>query len=255
MKKGGKPRILLYDLETSPYIGFTWGPKWEANIIEFIAERQIISIAWKFLGEKKVHVKALPDFPEYKTNPKSNKQLMQFIHELFEEADITVGHNVIDFDDKVANTDFLIHKLTPPPPHKRVDTLKILRAIFAFASNKLDDACVRLGIGKKVPHPGFKMWLGCLNGEAWAWALLKKYNRGDVILLEKLYLRLRPWAAQHPSMIPTDRAVFACPKCESSHLQGRGFIRTTTGERQRFQCQECGAWFTGVSVKKELRIR
>lgn len=254
MKKGGKPRILLYDLETAPCIGFTWG-RWEQDVIEFISERQIISVAWKWLGEKKVHVKALPDFPEYKKNPKNNRQLVKMLHGLFEEADVTVGHNVIDFDDKVANTDFLLSELPPPPPHKAVDTLRALRSKFALSSNKLGDACQRMGIGKKVPHPGFKMWLGCLNGEPWAWSLLRRYNRGDVALLEKLYLRIRPWMSDHPFMIPTDRAHFACPRCEGKKLQGRGFVRNKTGERQRFQCQDCGAWFLGIFVKKELRIR
>lgn len=254
MKRRGKPRILLYDLETSPYIGYTWG-KWEQNVIEFVSERQIISVAWKWLGEKKTRVMALPDFPEYKKNPKSNKSLIKKLHELFEEADITVGHNVIEFDDKVANTDFLLHKLLPPPPHKQVDTLRVLRSRFAFVSNKLDDACARLGLGRKVKHEGFPMWLGCLAGDMKAWAKMKKYNRGDVSLLEKLYLRIRPWMTNHPSMIPTDSPFFACPKCESSRLQGRGWSRTIAGERQRFQCQDCGAWSTGVAVRNELRIR
>lgn len=254
MKKGGEPRVLLYDLETSPCIGFTWG-KWEQDVIQFISERQIISASWKWLGEKRVHVLALPDFPGYKKNPKDNGALIKKLHELFEEADVTVGHNVIEFDDKVANTDFLLHGLKPPPPHKNVDTLRVLRSKFALSSNKLDDAGARLGLGRKVKHPGFDMWLGCLNGDPKSWAKLRKYNKGDVVLLEKLYLMIRPWMVNHPSMIPTDRSVMACPRCESKNLQSRGWSRTVSGDRQRFQCQDCGAWPSGVLVKKELRIR
>lgn len=255
MEEGGNPRILLYDLETSPYVGITWGPKWEADIIEFVSERQIISFAWKWLGEKEVHVLALPDFPEYKRNPKSNKSLIKKLHELFELADVTVGHNVVDFDDKVSNTDFLLHKLPPPPPHKTVDTLRILRSRFAFASNKLDDACARLGIGHKVKHPGISMWLGCLDGDPECWAKMKEYNAGDIVLLEKLFLRLRPWATRYPHVIPTNRAFFACPRCKSKKMQGRGYSRTLAGDRKRYQCQSCGSWCTGVTVKKELRLR
>ena len=247
-------KILLYDLETSPYVGFTWG-KWEQDVIQFVSERKIISFAWKWLGEKDIHVLALPDFPGYKKNPRNNKALIKKLHSLFESADATVGHNVIDFDDKVANTDFLFHGFNPPPPHKQIDTLRLLRSRFAMASNKLDDACSRLGLGRKVKHPGFDMWLGCLNGDPKSWALMRKYNKGDVALLEKLYLKIRPWMTNHPSMIPTDRAHYACPKCESPRLQGRGKEKTKLGSRQRFQCQDCGSWFYGVWFKNELRIR
>lgn len=254
MKKGGKPRVLLYDLETSPYVGFTWG-KWEQNVIQFVSERQIISFAWKWLGEKDVHVCSLPDFKGYKKDPKNNKELVRKLHSLFEEADINVGHNVVEFDDKVSNTDFLLHGLPPPPPHKCVDTLKVLRSKFAFSSNKLDDACGRLNLGRKVKHAGFEMWLGCLNGDPKSWAMLREYNKGDVLLLEKLYLKLRPWMTNHPSMIPTDRAIFSCPRCESKNLHCRGWVRTLPGDKQRLQCQDCGTWSTGVVVKREFRIR
>ena len=254
----GRTRVLLYDLESAPYIGYTWG-KWEQNVIQFIEERYIISFAYKWLGEKKVHVVSLPDFSGYKKDRKNNKALVQKLHDLLDQADIAVGHNVMDFDDKVANTDFLVHDMKPTLPHKCVDTLKILRSKFALSSNKLDDACARLKIGRKVKHPGFEMWLGCLAGDKKSWALMRKYNAMDVVLLEKLYLRIRAWHTGHPNMLPSSTALFACKTCKSTNLQGRGWTRTKLGEKQRFQCNDCGVWSTstwvGKKEKKELRLR
>ena len=88
-----------------------------------------------------------------------------------------------------------------------------------------------------------------------------KYNLGDVDpLLENVYLKLRPWMQNHPSMNPPDKANFACPGCLGTNLVGRGFQFTAGGTRkQRYQCKACGKWALGSIVKKktgiELRIR
>jgi hypothetical protein len=246
-------RVLLYDLETSPNLGYTWG-KWEQDVIQFVEERKIISVAWKWLGNADVHVRALPDFPNYKKDPKDNKALVCHLHSLMEQADVTVGHNVIDFDDKISNMEFVRHGLKPAPPHKQVDTLKVARTYFAFNSNKLDDLGAVLGLGRKVKHPGIELWLGCLHGDLASWALMKKYNKGDVVLLEKIYLKFRPWMLKHPNLNPLDRAAFSCPYCRSARLTHRGWSITTGGRKQRFQCQECGKWAVASWVKKQLRI-
>ena len=55
------PRILIYDLESAPNVGYTWR-KWDQNVIEFVQEWYILTVAWKWLGEKKVYVEGLPDY-------------------------------------------------------------------------------------------------------------------------------------------------------------------------------------------------
>lgn len=179
---------------------------------------------------------------------------MEFIHGLFSQADIVVGHNVKRFDDRRSNTDFIKHGLKPPPPHLQVDTLEFARFKFDFISNKLGDLGEFLGLGGKVKHTGFEMWEGCLNGDPGAWDLMEKYNRGDVDLLERVYLKLRPWMARHPALTPRDRAYHACPYCRSAKVQQRGYHITPQGRMPRFHCQECGKWSKGRIVKRELRL-
>jgi len=48
-----KTKILFYDLETSPNIGYTW-EKYDQNVISFIKEREILTCAYKFKGDKEV---------------------------------------------------------------------------------------------------------------------------------------------------------------------------------------------------------
>ena len=245
-------RILLYDLETSPLIGYTW-TTWETNVIKIIRQRQIISFAYKWLGEKEVHVKALCDYPGYKKDKNNNLALVKDLYKLFCEADICIAHNIKRFDDKRSMTDFIRHKLPPPPPHKQVDTLEFARSKFDFTSNKLDDLGDFLGVGRKVKHPGFEMWEGCLAGEKWAWDLMKKYNKQDVALLEAVYLRLRPYMMRHPNVgwYGPDRG---CPVCNSVNLKPRGFSVSASGRRPRFICADCGKWCAGAKIRGEWRF-
>jgi len=246
-------KVLLYDIETSPHIGYTWN-KYETDVLEFIKEKQVISFAWKWLGEKRVQCLSLPMFPTYKKDRDNNRDLIVELHKLISEADITVGHNVCAFDDKVSNAEFILHGLTPPPPHKTIDTLRVARKLFKFSSNKLGDLGQRLGLGKKVSTGGFSLWLGCLHGDPKSWALMEKYNKGDVDLLEKVYHKLKPWMTNHPDMNIADRHV-GCPACRGINIIRRGWMYSTHGKSPRFQCRDCGKWSKGLSVNRELRFQ
>lgn len=251
--KSSPVKVLLYDVETSPNLAFCWG-KYEQNVLgDFIKERQIISFAWKWLDEKEVHCLALPMFPSYKKKPDDNKALILRLHELISRADVVVGHNVNCFDDQMANTDFILHGLKPPPPHKSVDTLAVARAKFRFNSNKLGDLGKRLGLGEKVHTGGFELWAGCLRGDKKSWAKMVEYNKGDVVLLEKIYLKMRPWMTAHPNMNSADNHV-GCPVCRSTKLTRRGWVIVAGGRRMRFQCMNCGKWVSGKIVKNEWKF-
>ena len=170
------PKILFIDIETSPNIAYVWG-KYEQNTLgDYLQERMIISVAWKWLGKSKVESMCIPDFYGYKKSPTKNKKLIEKLHSLFCAADIIVAQNGDNFDTKMANTEFIQYGLTPPPPYKTVDTLKIARSKFRFNSNKLDDLGNRLGLGRKIHTGGFNLWVDCLRGKKEAWDKMVKYN-------------------------------------------------------------------------------
>ena len=102
---------------------------WETNIIEVIEDWYILSFAYRWADEKEVTVRALPDYPGYKKNPKSDKRLVKDLHKLISRCDILVAHNA-PFDTKKSNARFLHHGLKPTPPYRVVDTLAILRKYF-----------------------------------------------------------------------------------------------------------------------------
>lgn len=244
-----KPRILVFDIETSPNLGYIWG-KYEQNVIEFTKEWHMMSFSYKWLGDKKTHVIALPDFKRYKTHPEDDSSLVGALWALFDEADIIIAHNGDKFDIKKANAKFLEHGMTPPSPYKTIDTLKIARKYFALNSNKLDDLGMLLGVGRKVKHAGFELWKGCMGGNSSSWKKMKEYNKQDVVLLEKVYLKLRPWHSGHPSVsVYGDHT--ACPKCGSHSLQKNGVRVTQTTIYQQMICRSCGGYVRGTSKINE----
>lgn len=226
-----KQKILLLDIETSPNLAYVW-EKYEQDVLSFEKEREIISFAFKWLGEKSVKSFCLAD--------SSKIELTKKLHKLFDEADIIVAHNGDEFDIKMANSSFVFHGLKPPSQYKTIDTLKIARSKFRFNSNKLDDLGKYLGFGEKIETGGFKLWLKCLRGDRGAWKKMKRYNKHDVVLLEKVYRILRPWATNLPN-INKERGM-VCPVCGSTNVQKRGFIITILFRKQRFNCRTCGHW-------------
>jgi hypothetical protein len=247
-------RVLLWDIETSPNLGYIWG-KYEQNVLGFVSEWHLLTIAWKWLGEKSTYVAALPDYERYADDPENDYELAALAHRLFSEADIVVAHNGIAFDTKKAQARMLFHGFDPPVPFKEVDTLKIARRHFAFTSNKLGDLCDVLGIGRKLDTGGFQTWLGCMRGDPKAWAKMKRYNRMDVVILEKLYVRLRPWMTTYPNVATMSGKLDACPKCGSTAgMIARGYLHTSVSTRQRFQCSSCRGYCAGRPVTRERTV-
>lgn len=247
------PRILLWDIETSPSLGWVW-EKWDTNVLSFEAEWYILSVAWKWLGESRVHAKGLPDFPSYRRNPTSDKALCGTIHELLSEADVVVAHNGNKFDQPKARARLLVNGFDPPQPFREVDTCQVAKRHFNFTSNKLGDLCTQLGIGGKEETGGFATWLGCMSGDEAAWKRMLRYNKQDVRLLEALYLRLRPWIERHPHVGLMADDADACPKCGGGPLTCQGFRYYGVTKRQRYQCRACGGWCQGrTMVKSDVR--
>ena len=245
---GTDAKILFLDIETAPSLGWVWG-KWEQNVIDFKRDWYVLSFAYKWAGDKKVTAKGLNDYKGYQKDRENDKALLADIWELLDETDIVVAHNGDKFDLPKINTRLLQHKNVPPSPYKTVDTLKIARKVFAFDSNKLDDLGRYLGVGRKLPHTGFHLWKGCMEGDKEAWNLMKKYNGHDVELLEQVYYIVRAWDRQHPQVNQGRTADEACPKCGSLKVQRRGFSYTLLRRKQRFQCTNCSTWYEGSAKK------
>lgn len=246
-----RPQIALFDIETAPALGWVWG-KYEQDVIEFEQQSYMLCFSVKWLNSPRVETYSLPDFPTWKRDKRNDKELVMKLWQMMGEADIIVAHNGDNFDLKYTRGRMIVHGLSPPEESKTVDTLKLARKHFKFPSNKLDDIGRDLGVGRKLPHTGFHLWLGCMRGDKASWDLMRRYNKQDVLLLERVYLRFRPWSA-HPNvnLYQDDPAPTACPKCGATRIRRKGKHYTNTQIYKRYLCLECHGWFKGENLKKD----
>lgn len=236
-----KPRVLFFDIETSPNLAYVWG-KYDQNVISFKQEWEILSFAWKWQGDARIECLSRSGY-------KDDRWLCGQLHRVLAKADVVVAHNGDAFDLRKARARFVVHGLEPLPPIPSVDTKKVAKSRFNFNSNSLDDLGRTLGIGRKKATGGFDLWLKCMAGDKKAWKLMEQYNKQDVILLEKIYDRLKPWMLNHPSLAALNPGP-GCPKCGSKTVQKRGFMMTPLKKKQQWQCTSCrGWWCTALGAK------
>ena len=236
--KNRSPRILLFDIETSPILARVWG-LWEQNVVYKEEEWHMLSFACKWLEEKETHVFALPDYKGYKKDMNNDLELCKELWNWINEADIVIAHNGDEFDIKKANARFIYHGLKPTKFYLSIDTKKVAKKYFKFDSNSLSSLGEYLSLGEKVDTGGYSLWKGCLLGDPASWKKMKIYNKQDVVLLEKVYLTLRPWMKTHP-VVSTE--ISNCPNCDSTKMVKDGFYRSGSGlTYQKWECQSCGA--------------
>ena len=231
-------KILFLDLETSPITAHTWG-LWQQNISikQIVESTEVMCFGARWYGQKKVIFKSV--------HHDGKKAMLKELHGIMDEADAIVGWNSKGFDHKHIRREFLEADMLPPSPTKDIDLMLEVRKNFRFPSNKLDYVAQKLGVGAKVAHTGFDLWLGCMAGDEKSWREMKKYQIQDVDLLVDLYEKLKPWIKNHPHAALYDGVEDGCSNCASTDLQRRGFSRTTTSTYQRFQCNSCGKWMRG----------
>lgn len=227
-----KLKILVIDIETRPNLAYVWDV-WKQNVSpkQLIDEKEVISFAAKWLGEEGVTFRSI--------HHHTKDEMVAWAWELLNEADAVVHYNGKRFDIPHLNLEFLRSGMTPPSPFRQIDLLITVRQQFKFTHNKLDHVADKLGLGSKVEHEGFALWIKCMQDDEDAWARMKEYNIGDVLLTEKLYYVVLPWILNHPSYAAILGDI-RCPNCGSEKLRSNGVQYTKTGRYPRYTCRQCG---------------
>ena len=213
-------KLLHLDVETSPNTAFLWGLfKQTVSISQIVESSYLLCWSAKWHKQKEIMFSSKHVATEI--------AMLDELWRLLDEADVVVHYNGRKFDIPTINKEFLLNGYAPPSPYKQIDLLSITRQQFRFPSNKLDYVAQQLGLGKKHPHIGFELWVKCMENDPKAWKMMEKYNKQDVVLLEKLYIELLPWITSHPNMglyVDADRPV--CTNCGGTNLYKRGFSKT-----------------------------
>ena len=243
-------RIVTLDVERIP--GRFAADFWDLNAFknrrispdEVTDWPRTICLAWRWLGQHKVHFAAEWEADGY-------DGMLRKAWEVYDRADIVVGHNLVNFDTKHLRTGWRNLGLTPPAPFKQVDTLTQARRVFGDESMQLVALTARLGIATKTDKYDPRVARAACAGDRKAQRKLAAYNKGDIIATEELYLKLLPWMSNHPhrGLYNLDDAD-CCGRCgKTDTLEKRGYATTQVGKYQQYVCKldhgGCGAWSRG----------
>lgn len=221
-----------------------WG-LWNQNLSHgnILRESLVVTAAWKWRGDPKVyHVAINP------AKPRSDRQVVKGLHRAILEADIVVAHNGDKFDIRKFNARAIYHKLAPLPKKHTIDTLKVAKKYFYFNSNRLDYLGKFL-LGERKIKTSYDLWLEVMDGNVEAITKMVKYNKRDVVLLEKVYDRLAPYMQTGPNF-----AIFAeahvCSRCGSKRVKHSKWKYQLTTKRMQYLCLDCGGYSCGALVAK-----
>ena len=179
-------RILIYDLETSPNVGWFWRAGYKQNIQpnQILKERAIICVSYKWVGEDTVYNLS------WDKNQCDKFLIEQFV-EVLNDADLIVAHNGDRFDIKWFKTRALFHRIPTLPNYKQFDTLKVAKSKLYLNSNRLDYISKFLGFeGKIQTTPDLWNRVVMLNDRS-AMKDMLDYCDEDVRQLEKVYNELK----------------------------------------------------------------
>lgn len=241
------PKILIFDIETSPSIAYSF-PRWNANLyIDQIVEDPIMltwAAKWLYSTEvmsDRLTVEEVKNFDD--------KRIATSLWHLIDSADIVVAHYGDKFDIPMMNTRAIINGLPPYSTVNSIDTKKVSSKQFKFPSNKLDAIASYFGLEGKI-KTDFDWWKYCLQGSddvrEFHLNQMETYNVKDSKVLEEVYLELRPWIKAHPNVaLYIDSDKMRCSNCGSDKVHKLdSFYYTTVNKYPEYRC-ECGALTRG----------
>jgi DNA polymerase elongation subunit (family B) len=185
-----KTKILVYDIETTLNRTYTFwsGKKGYINGNDLIDESKMISIAWKWLGDK--DITSMP----WDNKLKCDEELTRVFLEEYNKADAVVTINGNSFDNKWINTRAAKHRLFVNTYVKSIDMYRMSKKYLKLPSHSMKYIAKFFGLSLKKGHAGLQMWKdiqwGTPKESALALEDMLDYNIGDIQATEDIYYRL-----------------------------------------------------------------
>lgn len=250
-----KPRIILFDLETLPNLGEALKVWPQLSNYPGLTLRatitSVICAGWKVYQDKKTHCINAWDFNRWNRDKNDDYSVVTEIHKVLQDADAVVTHNGKKFDWKFLQTRFLKYKLSPLDKIPHIDTRELAsRNLFSF-NNRLGYLGEQFVNDKKLDHEGWELWVKVHKRDPKAMKTMTKYCKQDVILLEKMFEILKPFATSIPNhnlWNSDENPIKLCPNCGSDKVRLLGWRHTKTQSYRRLQCFECKS-FSRLDLK------
>lgn len=229
-----KSKVLIYDIETTRMMAHIWWTgKQYIEHSQLINESKIISIAFKWLNNDKVNILT------WDNNKKCDKNLIKEFLKYYNEADIIIGVNNDNFDNRFVNARALKHNFEINTFLKSLDLQKEAKRLFRLPSYSMSYLGKYLGLKiQKGSHSGVSMWqdiqYGSKEKSELALKEMIKYNIQDVIVTEELYLKLRKYISNVSHLgVLQNCDKYTCPTCGSNNISLYKTTVTTSGTIQR----------------------
>lgn len=263
MTPESKPKILLFDIETSLIKAYVWS-LWKQNISinQVIDDWFVICWSAKWFGgegevfNSSVHHYDLPLSGEYKDN---ERFVVEALWKCLDDADIVVAYNGKSFDRKKMNFKFFEYGLPEPSPYKVVDPMLIVKGNFAITSRKMDYVAKYVQSLESGKHEtNINLWIACMENDVQSLDYMQSYCDQDIIVLEEVYKAVRHWDKNSPQMsMYYDDDKMRCNSCGSEHLTKleNKAAYTSLSKFDIYRCDDCSKIMRGREnqVPKEER--
>lgn len=234
-----EPRILTWDIESTG-LNATFGT--------------LLCIGYKWFGQKTVHLPSILDFQKGETPDMLDDHLLaRHFAEVFDSADYHVTWYGDRFDLPLLRTKLLKYDEPPLNPIPSIDLWWTARKKFKLHNNRLATWQEYLETEHNKTPIHFGDWRRAAFGNKAAMNRVKLHCRMDVLSLEEVFVKFRPWLRNEPtrSWYTGDHGL-ACQSCGSKRLTRQGYKKTKVGRFQQWQCQDCGKWMRSRLSEKKL---
>ncbi len=235
-----KPKILFYDIETTPLLAYIWRPGEQVvrhgQLVKGRNVTRIICVTYCWNDGKPA--KAIG----WGYREQDDGKVVALFDTLIKQADVVIGKNSDRFDNKHINTiRFLEGGHAMPDWLKRTDDLeKQIRKYFNFPSNSLDYISDLLGLGGKIKME-FDDWINIVEkvkGKGLqAYKKMLNYGIKDIEDTRALWNKME--AHIEPKYnAATVKYLLQCRVCGSGNIVKNGSRAKGTKKYQRFECKD-----------------
>lgn len=231
---------LFYDLETSMLVTWCWRTgKQYVGANQILEHNKIISAHWKWEGEDQVH------HIDWGLKKQCDKKIVETLIKEFDKADEIVAHNGDRFDLKWVKSRAIYHELEMRSNYSTIDTLKLAKSNLNLPSYSLKELCKYYGLPQKIDAGGIETWQKIqFEKDQEALDHLLYYGDGDIISLEAVFQKLRPYVklkSNYATLYGNEN--FFCPECSALPYWNKTYTTLAGTLKHYMKCKRCNTTF------------
>lgn len=217
---------------------------------------EVLSIAYRRLGYKTTKSFDITQTKEFKKDFTDDRGVLAHIQEVFDDADVLIGHYSKRFDFPFIQSRLLLNDMELLNPQvKQVCTWEAARSSLKFTSNRLANLSTQLCNTPK-DKVARRDWRLAKGGDVAAIKKIAAYNIVDVDATTELFDKLQNITKTPMIDINIIRGYRGdvCPHCGSHNKRNKGRNTKLTLQYYQWKCNDCNRSFTGRTRIKPIEL-